>query len=907
MIWSVLLAIAAALWVLRRLWVLWSIPITDLVRILDIDIPKACRICVDKITSNEVYLHWELPGSDETKVVGYVVYLNEVRVASFNSLESFCCLSNLTPNTKYKLNLVSTNSKGYKAKSDSVFVKTKSKILQDVPKDLLQENPENLFRLLTNSVDATSLHKLANNSTNNDIKTRSRSNTASSATNNAPPLSPKLSDSSGDQPSISQGLGHADSATGAGRSYTNPPLDGTLIDDIEELRYHLELGQEELQTVLNQQEQTFKDFKDQEATLLQELDKLKDRKKLEDSNRSAIKSELKMLEDSKALNEVKTAKIMTLLENKKNSIDKMHTDCTGWEAKLKQFESEKNEIVLNEDSIHKELDEARDKKCAELQRLTQVELPKMDDEIRAQTQLKKQRETAATELVKHLNNLLKHLNSAGCIDIEGNKSLEMLKSIDEDIYLKINTEIELDAKLEASWRAKQHKEVEKCNKTQESLNLAKAENAQLKQTLESLRLQQQQLNTPSSISAVTTTTATTTAASSTTLNDNFLFNSSSQSLSAAFLNHSSSLQSLNSNWNSVTSNPAANANSTANNTTTAMQFNVPDQLHEQDLDLELESPIVDTLLPKDLVSGFNAFIDIPASVPKSPSITGAATAVANNFTQQSNEFGLSPPTSRFSLEKSTSPSTSQYHDIQSLLSNEYVNTKDSVTAPNSNKQLFSSFSPKKLSNVFSFNKKKDEADHSKFFHKNGDTIITDELLQNGLWGTHSREGSINSSEQSNANEKDDKSWLKFHNTANTEGNLDKYRTNETSTTDKSSTSESGGGQFFKKRSIFGFGSSDKSPTKKQSQLLDTDTSAIENGDSDIEDYTPSKAQQQAQHSTPTSTSIFRKKSFRQKSFSSHHESENSNITDDSSMSSKSIKKRLSLFGLKKDNISEINE
>lgn len=801
MYWTLTILSLAFLWLAHRLYVLAKVPVTDLIKTLNIDIPKSSKISVDNITSDKVYIHWDLPLA-EYKISSFVLYINGKQASTINGHESHCCLSNLLANTKYKIDLISINSKGYKAKSESVFIKTKSDKLQNYPNNILLENPENLFKLLTNNPDVSTVQKLSTPSAttaNGEARAtgRSRSNTVNS---------------------INGGVSGPNGTTSyAASTTTNSSFlpDPKSMGDIEELRYYLESGQEELHTVLNQQSQAIRDFKEQESILLEERDKLRDRKKLEDGNRQSMKSEIKMLDDSRRLTELKKTKQENGLISKKKVIQKMESDLTNWNIKIEEFEKQKSDINDSEDRVHREIDIDITKKREKIKEL-QVEISKIDEDIKAINAKKRQREQLKPQFVKIFKSLGDHTDSAGCIDGEGVKNLELLKTLDSEIHSKTHKEIELDTRLEAEWRAQQQREVNNCLKVSKAFELIKLENTSLKNSLDPTRshsstppsdhsqpsnlaqvgiqqLAQQQIfaHSQAQSQSVTPQGLQQTPQGSVPQNNgfpfsnqNFNYNSmttgSSPSLNSYQLHQESTPPAFTSSslWNSFT---PTNNYSGATNDGTGFSFNatVPVTSHDNSQELEdtndglVNETNAKHLLPQYLIDEDTDYIKLLNSVQAETSrenhlsngnnafgmnnaFANAANDSSANLSTKSifhNEFGI-PSQPRFSLDNPSSPPQSYNadvlsdhvspsntsNDIHSVFSgnqNDIYGNSFQPTQPHQNSKEnghLSSFSPRRLSNVFNFGKKNDDhheppatapsltstnsQPQSKFFNKN---------------------------------------------------------------------------------------------------------------------------------------------------------------------------------------------
>jgi hypothetical protein len=447
----------AVLWLLQRFYTLTRVPVDDLVKTLKIDIPKASKLSIDNITSSKVYLHWDLPAVEQ-KIVNFCVYLNATQVAMLSGTESHCCVSGLEPNTRYKLDLVCINNTGYKAKSDSVYIKSNSTELQNHLNPLLLENPDNLFKYLTGSKDSSNVEKLVTPfSVNPNVEgraSRSRSNTVNSLNND-----------------------NSLNLTSNASTYAELP-DPTSIENIEELRYYLESGQEELHTILLQQAQTYRDFKDYEATLIQERDSLRERKKLEDGNRQSMKSEIKMLDDTRRLTELRKTKQEGVLSDKLKNIEKMEADLKTWNAKIDEFHAKRSEMEQNEPTIIRAIQVDIEDKQIKIKTLAE-DISKLDENIKSLNSNRKQQENLVgfPKLFKKLAN---HTDENGLVDNEGTKALESIRLLDAETYSQVKSSLDLDNKMEAEWRAQQQREVSRCQRLTEAYKSLSAENQLMK-------------------------------------------------------------------------------------------------------------------------------------------------------------------------------------------------------------------------------------------------------------------------------------------------------------------------------------------------------------------------------------------------------------------------------------------
>lgn len=803
----------AVLWLLHRLHGVLSMPLDKLIGLLNIDIPRAHKVSVDCITDTAVHIHWDL-FADEQKVLMFYVYLNGVEVATMSGFDSHCCIQNLNPRTKYKLDLIAANQRGYKSKSRSVYIMTKSAELQRRAADVLLENPDNLFKMLTDkSAKDPMVHKVTSTPASEQQRIgRSRSNTTNSLANETGSV----------LPSAASAL----------------LIDPKSMEDIEELRFYLESGQEELHEILNQQATTLQQFKDQEASLIEERQTLRERKRLEDGNRQAIKSEITMLDDARRLADIKKQKQENLLKEKRQHISKMEKELVEWNKKIEQFEDDCLKLENSENVVHAELEsdiETKERCIKELQ----GSIASLEDTIKSLIQRKKQKEALKPQLVKVFKTLREHTNNTGMVDAEGIKALQLLQNLEPAYHIKVQEEIDTDTKLEARWRAGQQREVSHCHKVTQVYESLKAENRSLKNGI----VPEAKLNSP---------LGTPPPQAPALLHSNSMYSTYSGPQSSSSNPPSTFIYSTNTNNSSPSLKVALQTQSVWNNNSISLGFTnrltLDTETGQRSSEENLESPSVQHYLPANLIGeefgedlpdfvfedsfeaetsvgddsyrkseerspplGDGPFLQSQASVTSPFNHDFAANLSTRSIFH--NDFGIAP---RYSLENTTSPPHSFQNefmsphsspvnagptDLSSLLSGGNPDNIHVQLSQGNQETKASVFSPRRLSNVFGFGKKTADTDEasqqqrsnaqsqrSKFF-SNVSTLDSnlkstrdtagfsvDKPLDH-IWGSrspfgdslHARNVSVNSN---GSLEKDNKSWSKFHSNAQFSSSID---------------------------------------------------------------------------------------------------------------------------------------
>lgn len=715
-------------------------PLDQLVKLLNIDIPRAHKVSVDSITDTAVYLHWDLT-PEEQKTMLFYIYLNGVEVTTVSGFDSHCRIRELNPNTKYRIDLIATNPKGFKSKSRSMYIKTKSAELQQRASDVLLENPESLFKLLTDkSAKDPTVHKMAPTQATAETRAgRSRSNTVNS-------------------------LNNAENGSVIPSAVSAIMIDPRSMEDIEELRFYLESGQEELHDILTQQAQSLGQFKEQEAALIEDRQTLRERKRLEDGNRQSIKSEITMLDDARRLADLKKAKQEAVLVQKKRNVEKMEQELSEWNLRLESFDNDREKMELSEDKVHHELDTDIKIKQDIIMDL-QTSLSSLEETIKSLIQQKKQRESSKPQLIKVFKALRDHTNNSGMIDGDGVKALHLLRTLDPEVHDQLQNEIDMDTKLEAKWRAEQQREVSHCHKVSQIYETLKTENRTLKSGMlpdmgRSITPPQgstpvshpiQHSNSGFSNYSIPIATSNSNVSANANTNNGFIYGgvNGSSSPSLGLFNQSLSVWSngvSHTNHNSKSNNNNYPINSLSLDTNVAMMLNSKN-LESPDAQHYLPANLIGEELPDFVFTGSRPMeisesdgINSPSgstSKVQEPSLLKSNTSVSSysqnnmqfnndfsaNLSTRSifhNEFGITP---RYSLENTTSPPQSYHNDfvsphnspvnqgsteLSSLFSGgntDSINAQMVQVPEEEIKPASTMFSPRRFSHVFRFGKK----------------------------------------------------------------------------------------------------------------------------------------------------------------------------------------------------------
>ena len=297
-----LVVLVALIWLLSRLYKFLGIPVENIIQDLNIKTPPATKVSIDKISTNSITIHWENEPvlnedfDQEVKrdsITHYIVYINNLQLGVFpnrpHSLYTCCSLTNLNPSTQYQLDFITVNSMGFISRLPSIFIMTKS---ERVPDDHVSDSKDTEV-----------------------IKSRKwRRNTVSSSTSTNVLVSRYNINKDLYNDTVINSMADINLVSNIQDDLTPSYANITSLKDLEtysikDLKKILICAQEDLHDVLNQQTSYLQDFKESKEELLLELDTLKNHWSHELDFRKSLKSNIKSLENSKLLGDMKAEKL----------------------------------------------------------------------------------------------------------------------------------------------------------------------------------------------------------------------------------------------------------------------------------------------------------------------------------------------------------------------------------------------------------------------------------------------------------------------------------------------------------------------------------------------------------------------------------------------------------------------
>lgn len=441
MIGSLLVTITAILWLMRRLLTLYQLPLSQAIKALSVNVPKIPKISIDKITKEAVALHWDNPYSGEEKdprcsdsISSYALYLNGIQLQTFDNSSRSCVLQGLLPNSLYKVEIVAFDVMNFRSKSFPAFIKTRVSTERFVEQN---EDPNDLIALLIKSHDAKGDFKL---------------HRAFPATSKKPLLDE-----------------HDETS----------PEHGGKPKTIADLRLMLECGQEDLRSLLQQQQQAETDYRDQMEILELNRNEIRNRKKREDDNRANVKTEMKNLEESLRIAESIKLKKQRRLKEKIESVAQKKAEMEEWQQDLRKMEERISDLNVNEEDVICSLDStayALKKGCSSLTR----DIASSEDQHKNEAANRRCLDLLRQQLVPLFQDLSSSTDpETGILGAEGSKALNKLADLNPQWKFEVELEMIEDAKADAQWRANLLKENQRCHNSRYQYHALMAEHEKL--------------------------------------------------------------------------------------------------------------------------------------------------------------------------------------------------------------------------------------------------------------------------------------------------------------------------------------------------------------------------------------------------------------------------------------------
>ncbi|QLL31607.1 hypothetical protein HG536_0B04710 [Torulaspora globosa] len=443
--------LVAFAWLCYRLYKFLTIPVVKIVSTLKIGTPPATKVSIDRVSEDSITVHWENEPVSKTSgkrhadaISHFLLYVNNLQVAIFpnapSSLYTCCSITGLESGQEYQLDFVTVNSMGFINKLPSLYCMTKA---------------------------------AASGGGSGKVSGQWRRNTLS----------------------VTATLPEAVTASNGGfasPSYANltslKDLESFSIDDLKKI---LVCAQEDLHDVLSQQSSLLQDFQESKLQLELELENLKNYWSHEINLRKSLRSNIKSLENSKLLSDLKLEKINKNIDQTSSKIQKMKSDIQNWSQ---QDEQQFNRSKLRKNfekklqSVNKEIDSLSD-----MVKACQKEISSQEEKNKELNSLKKNSSSSSSSSVDQQDAsmspaiLLKKICDAtmeksGLLSVNGEELISKLNP-NSPLAKFLREQLRIDQELDSKWRSKRNKMTKRIDALQTMLNEISITNQQLRTNL----------------------------------------------------------------------------------------------------------------------------------------------------------------------------------------------------------------------------------------------------------------------------------------------------------------------------------------------------------------------------------------------------------------------------------------
>lgn len=594
MVVMLLLAFAGFLWLTNRFSLLLSLPIELSVRALGIPIPRVPLLSVDKVTDTCIVFHWsDVSGNSTGNVKGdtaddaatakkdttqanlketdtslvishYVLYINGIETLAIDGMQQTCTLEDLQPSSNYQIDLVAFNNAGFKSRSSPIFVKTAAKPFKTNNFQTL-ENIDHVIKTLLQEQERASLMKSdpfkssqglpAAPSTTTGTRSRSGTIDGNSYPHNNATKQTNTNTNTGT---------NNNSNASPGSTKTKHPH---LIEDINELKWILEIGLVEVQSLMKSYKEMEMEFEEEEMNLISTRDEARERKKFEDNNRSNLRQEIKMLEEQRVKGATRIKVDEKKIKERSKKIEDMNSEINKLTLEIKEMKEHREFLKKDEPLALKKLDkEAEEVSASILTLLSEISDIEMD--VRDEVSLKKQLEEKRTKTSKLFVRINENIDDVtGILNEEGNRYMEELFLLHPEWKDELHEQIiHIDTRAEAEYKALQQMEWQNFNRIKKEIE-EERQMALMKSTelLNANNLNNSTTNMMQSLTARDVENSLPTTATNTVNANGYLYNSLSASVGSVGANNNNNNNNNNTKGNSNSDSSNSNGNNNNKN------------------------------------------------------------------------------------------------------------------------------------------------------------------------------------------------------------------------------------------------------------------------------------------------------------------------------------------------------
>ena len=111
------------MWLGYRASSLLTLPVDQVIRLLNLDIPSPPKVALDSVTSETISLRWQVP--DKQSVSKHLIQLNGSIIGESDKKDTNVIITGLTPDQLYCIRVIATNSQRLHSAGEIIRVRTR--------------------------------------------------------------------------------------------------------------------------------------------------------------------------------------------------------------------------------------------------------------------------------------------------------------------------------------------------------------------------------------------------------------------------------------------------------------------------------------------------------------------------------------------------------------------------------------------------------------------------------------------------------------------------------------------------------------------------------------------------------------------------------------------------------------
>jgi hypothetical protein len=109
------------------------LPVDQIIRLLNLDVPAAPKVALDSVTSETISLQWQVP--DKQSVSKHLIQLNGTIIGESDKKFNNVIITGLIPDQLYCIRVIASNTQRLHSSSEIIRVRTKPRTQNSISED----------------------------------------------------------------------------------------------------------------------------------------------------------------------------------------------------------------------------------------------------------------------------------------------------------------------------------------------------------------------------------------------------------------------------------------------------------------------------------------------------------------------------------------------------------------------------------------------------------------------------------------------------------------------------------------------------------------------------------------------------------------------------------------------------